>query len=92
MPRLFDFSDLSMEEVKRRIYDKPENISYLREFFGSKNAPPNLEAGQYLTQENLEAYQELAQRVIHAGKDSTGVQAKRIQQIISYLEGTRNVT
>ena len=92
MPRLFDFSDLSMDEVKRRIYDKPENISHLREFFGSKNAPSNLEAGQYLTPANLEAYKELAQRVIDAGKDSTGVQARRIRQIISYLEGTRNVT
>ncbi len=45
-----------------------------------------------MTRENLEAYQELAQRVIDAGKDSIGVQASRIQQIIDYLEGAQDVT
>ncbi len=87
-----DFSTLSLDEVKSWVYDKPENIEHLREFFGNKNAPPHRDAGLNLTRENLEAYQELAQRVIDAGKDSTGVQARRIQQIIEYWKGTSNVT
>jgi hypothetical protein len=87
-----EFSKLSMDEVKSWVYDKPENIEHLRDFFGNKNTPPHLEAGQNLTRENLEAYQELAQRVIDASKDSLGVQASRIQQIIDYLEGAQDVT
>ena len=87
-----DLRDLPLDEVKRWLYDKPENISYLKEFFGNKNIVPNLAAGQSLTPENLAAYKELAQRVINAGKDSTGIQAKRIQQIDEYVnaEGARN--
>lgn len=79
-----DLGNLSKDEVKSQLYDKPENIGHLREFFGNKDTPPNLEAGQNLTRENLEAYRELAQRLINAGKD-TGVQARRIQQINEYL-------
>ena len=84
-----DFSALSLDEVKSWVYDKPDNINYLRGFFGNKNTPPDLQAGQNLTRDNLEAYQELAQRIVDAGKDSTGVQAKLIQQIVDYLEETR---
>lgn len=89
-----NLGDLSLDEVKETIYDKPDNINRLKEFFGNKNTPPVLEAGQYLTRDNLEAYKELARRIVDAGKDSTGVQAWRIQQIDSYLsaEGTQNVT
>ena len=85
-----DFSNFSLDEVKDHIYDKPDNINFLRDFFGNKSMPPDLQAGRHLTRDNLEAYQELAQRVIDAGKDSTGVQAKRIQQITDYLTGTEN--
>ncbi len=81
-----DFSDLSLDEVKLWIYDKPENINHLREFFGNRNTPPNLVVGQNLTHTNLRAYQELAQRTVDAGKDLTGVQAKRIQQITDFLD------
>lgn len=87
-----DFSKFSLDEVKRWIYDKPDNINFLRDFFGNKNTPPDLFAGRNLTRENLEAYQELAQRIINAGKDSIGVQAKRIQQVTDYLEGTQDDT
>lgn len=87
-----DFSNLSLDEIKLWIYDKPENINYLRDFFGNKNTPPDFEAGRNLTRDNLEAYQELAQRIVDAGEDSIGVQAKRIQQIADYLEGTQDVT
>ncbi len=80
-----DFSGLSLDEIKLWIYDKPDNINSLRDFFGNKNTPPDLQAGQDLTRDNLEAYQELARRIVNAGKDSTGVQAKRIQQINEYL-------
>ncbi len=90
---MVNLSDLSLEEVKEQLYDKPDNIIHLKEFFGNKNAPPALEAGQYLTQDNLEAYKELARRIVEAGKDLTGVQARHIQQINSYLigGGTPNV-
>lgn len=57
------FSNFSLDEVKARIYDKPDNINFLRYFFGNKNTPPDLQAGQSLTPGNLEAYQELAQRI-----------------------------
>jgi len=87
-----DFSNLSLDEVKRGVYDKPDNVNYLRDSFGNKNTPPDLQAGQNLTRDNLEAYQELAQRIVDGGKDSTGVQAKRIQQIVDYLEETQDVT
>ena len=87
-----DFSRLSLDEVKSYIYDKPENINHLTDFFGNKNTPPNLQAGQSLTRQNLEAYQELAQRAINTGKDSLGVQADRIRQITTYLKGIRNDT
>jgi len=87
-----DFSNLSLDEVKAYVYDKPDNINHLREFFGNRNIAPNLAARQNLTRANLEAYQELAQRIVDAGKDSTGVQAKRIQQITDFLEGTQDVT
>lgn len=82
-----DLGSLSLDEVKRRIFEKPENINHLREFFGNKTTLPNLEAGHNLTRDNLEAYRELAQRITDAGKDSTGVQARRIQQISRYLAG-----
>ena len=80
-----DFSKMPLDEVKRRLYDKPDNITHLKDFFGNKNIPPDLEARRYLTRENLEAYKELAQRIVDAGKDLTGVQARRIQQVDSYL-------
>ncbi len=91
---MVSLSDLPLDEVKERLYDKPDNINRLKEFFGNKNTPPALEAGLYLTRDNLEADKELAQRIVDTGKDSTGVQAQRIQQIDSYLsaEGTQNVT
>ena len=82
-----DLGDLTLDEVKERLYDKPDNINRLKEFFGNKHTPPILEAGQYLTRDNLETYKELAQRVVNAGKDLTGVQAQRIRQIDNYLSG-----
>lgn len=81
-----NLGDLTLDKVKERLYDKPDNIIRLKEFFGNKNTPPALEAGQYLTQDNLEAYKELARRIVEAGKDSSGVQAKRIRQINDYLQ------
>ena len=87
-----DFGNLSLDEVKSWVYDNPENTNFLRDFFGNKNTPPNLAAGQNLTPENLAAYQELAQRVVDAGRASTGVQAQRIQQITDYLKGTQDAT
>ncbi len=91
---MVNLSDLSLDEVKERLYDKPDNIMRLKSFFGNKNTLPALEAGQNLTRDNLEAYKELARRIVDAGKDSTGVQVRRIRQIDSYLriEGTPDVT
>lgn len=89
---MVNLSDLSLDEVKERLYDKPDNIIYLKDFFGNKNTPPTLESGRHLTRDNLEAYPELAQRIVDAGRDFIGVQAKRIQQITDYLEGTQDDT
>ena len=42
---MVNLSDLSLDEVKERLYDRPENIIHLKEFFGNKNVPPVLESG-----------------------------------------------
>ena len=86
-----DYTKLTMDELKGHIYDQPDNINHLRDFFGrvtkSGVQPPNIAAGKNLSRGNLEAYRELAQRIVDAGKDSTGVQARRIQQINDFLKG-----
>ena len=86
-----DYTKLTMDELKAHIYNQPDNINHLRDFFGrvtkSGVQPSNVAAGRNLSRGNLEAYRELAQRIIDAGKDSTGVQASRIQQINDFLKG-----
>ena len=89
----YDLTKLSMDEVKKIVYTVPDGVTrdILSDFFGVVRStgvdPPNLAAGEYLTRESLEAYRELAQRLINAGGDASGVQARRIKQINDFLKG-----
>lgn len=82
-----DVAALEMAELKARLYAHPDNVIYLRKFFGGAHQAPELGAGRHLTVELLYALVELARRISAAGKDSTGIQAKRIVQIQEHMNG-----
>jgi hypothetical protein len=89
----FDFSDrfqsLTRGEIAKCI--GPDQVHLLRQFFGTGLAGAQVASQQFqvpaaLKRESLEAYHEIARRVIMAGQDGLGVQRLRLRLVERALE------
>jgi hypothetical protein len=79
------YDGMTNKDINDSIGDEQRNL--LKEFFGqgkqgADDRAANFNVPKGLSNDTLNAYKEVAERQIAAGKDSTGVQNSRLQLIL----------